>query len=339
MKFRLLILMIAALTLQFGAPRLAQSSEALPLFTSSQTLAALLRRSALQSLSKGVQRLASEKESIKKFVLIFNLTDQQINRLRSTGSLSTRVPPKYVNRVKAIRFKKSHSFRSDSLRVAGVKTEKSRRSVAVEIDNSVLERLAFQPVDLQIFESGFDVVRLKFNPRGNVAGKLPEEFPPPADLSKVPFMYARIDSRRGIYGTLENLEALPIKTQFGAVKVPIAEIAGIRFNDGDPTRVFVVLKKGDVFSGEINLDSITLKSRWGEQALKVSELESLTLNQDVIFLRDAIDPKRWQLRTSIPVAAEVPSAGQNQNSNVPGVQNPLQFKPTQFNQNPPVVYP
>ena len=346
MNSRLSILAIAALALLLGAPKVARSSESLTHLATNQPVVKPLPISAFQSPEPGTiaRQLPAEEDLGKKFVLIVKLSDQQINRLRLTGSLSTRIPPKFVNRVGAIRFKRTSSFRGDALKVSGAKTEKSNRSMSVEIDNSVLERLAYQPVDLRIYESGFDVVELKFNPLGIVAGELPEEFQPSVDQGQAPYMYARINSQRGIYGSLENFETLAIKTQFGKVSVPSAEIAGIRFNDGSANRAFVVLKKGDVFSGEIELDSIAVKSRWGDQTLKLTELESLTLNREVIFLRDAINPKRWQLRTSLPVTSRQGSAQQNQDSPRPVLPssnqiNPFQLNQNQLNQNPPVVSP
>ena len=324
MNFRLLILMIAVLAWPLGTSKPAQSSEAWS-YSVRQSSTRAPDRSAFE------RRVAAEKELNKKFVLILKLNDQQIERLRLNGSLSTKVPPRFVNRVKAVRIKRATSFRSKPLSVAGARTQRSNRSVSLEIDNSVLERLAYQPVDIRIYETGFDLLRLKFNPRGNIAGELPQEFEPLADQSKAPYMYARINDRRGIYGSLVNFEALSIKTQFGQVKIPGGDISGIRFNDGDPKRAFVVLKKGDFFSGEIDFDSVTLKSRWGNQTLKVSELESLTLNREHIFLRDAIEAKRWQLRSSIPLTGGVPSAPQ---STISFDQSVLDF-----NQNPPSVGP
>ena len=330
--------MIASLSLLLGEPRAAQSSVSAPSLAINRAAKPFQISAQFPARGSRPQQTAADESLNKKFVLIMKLSDEQINRLRTTGTLSTSVPPRFVNRVRAIRFKKASSFRSDSLRVVGAKTEKNDRLMSVEIDNSVLERLAYQPVDLQVFESGYDVVQLKFNPLGFVAGKLPEEFQPVVDQAQTPYMYARINSQRGIYGSLENFENLAIKTQFGKVSVPSAEIAGIRFNDGNSKSVFVVLKKGDGFSGEIDLETITIKSRWGKQILKLSELESLTLNREVVFLRDAVNPKRWQLRSSLPVA-EVPIARQNQNSIGPVFSGPSYVDPFQLNQNPPVVYP
>ena len=324
-------------TKRFSANRAqAQGSQ-----TKSQAKEAQTKRSPVkrpQTRGSSTRVLSREADLINKYVLILNLSDQQINRLRVNGSLSTRVPAKIVNRVGAVRIKRTESFRSDPFKVTNAKTQRSNSTASVEIDNSVLERLAYQPVDIQIFESGFNVLRLKFNALGFVAGKLPKEFEPSADQS-APFVFARINSKRGVYGSLLNFETLSIKTQFGEVDVPFADIDGIRFNDGNVNRAFVVLKKGDVFSGEIDLDTITLKSRWGEQELKVSELESITSNREIIFLRDAINPERWQLRSSMPVAAPAVGIPQNQNplGSIPS--SPNYANPIQLNQTPPIAYP
>lgn len=266
----------------------------------------------------------------KKFVLILKLNDNQINKLRIEGSLSTRIPPKFVNRVGAIRFQRRVSFLSDPLKVVGETTEKMDRSISVQVDNTILERLAYQPVDLMVYESGFDRVNLKFNPLGMAAGKLPTEFQAFGKESG-PIVYARINSQRGIYGTLQNFETLSIETQFGKVDIPSKEIAGIRFNDGNASRAFVVLKKGDVFSGEIDLGSLSIQSRWGVRKLEIGELESITQSRETVFLRDALDPSRWRLELILPRTLGIYDSTVNRIPVAPVRINPGSANPYQSN--------
>jgi len=217
--------------------------------------------------------------------------------------LSTRIPPNLVNRVGKIRLKRSRSFLSRSLKVVGAQTEKKNGLVSVEIDNTILERLAYQPVEMSIYESGFNQVQLKFNPLGSVAGKLPAEAQSPADLQAGPYMFVRIDSKRGIYGLIKNFETLSIETQFGKVQIPTSELAGIRLNDGGVNKAFVVLKKGDFFTGKIDMETITVQSRWGDKEINLREVESFTLAPEYVFLR-------WQLQFLTPLE----SANANENS-------------------------
>lgn len=279
-----------------------------------------------------------EENPNRKFVLILKLDDNQINRLRVNGSMTTQIPPRFVNRVGAIRFQRSVSFLSDPLKVVGAKTDKKNRSISVEVDNTILERLAYQPVDLAIYESGFQQVQLNFNPRGMVAGRLPAEFPPNIKPGSGPYMYVRINSQRGIYGSLRDFKTLSIKTQFGKVNVPTSEIAGIRFNDGNVNRAFVVLKKGDVFSGEIDFTSITVSSRWGNRKLKLHELESLTLARASVFLRDAVKPKRWRLESLLPDNGSAHSP-LSRTSLGPTQPSPVSSNPYRLNFAAPVAHP
>ena len=326
MNFKLSILKVSAIAILLCAPGMVEASQ------SSQIPAA---QSPLQSPSL---KTPVEDKLSQKFVLVMKLNDDQINRLRVNGSLITQIPPKLVNRVGKIRFKRSASFLSKSLRVVGAKTEKKNRLVSVEVDNTVLERLAYQPVEMSIYESGFDQVRLKFNPLGSVAGKLPTETQPPANPKSNPYMFVRINAKRGIYGLLKDFDTLSIETQFGKVKVPTSELAGIRLNDGGPKQAFVVLKKGDVFSGQIDMETITVQSRWGNKEIKLREVESFTLAPEFVFLRDALDSKRWQLRSTSPLKPVNSPATQsilNRNS----IPNPSSTQPSQLNLAPTSVLP
>ena len=146
-------------------------------------------------------------------------------------------------------------------------------------------------------------------------------------------MFVRINSKQGLYGLLKDFETFPITTQFGKVKIPTSELAGIRLNDGDAKQAFVVLKKGDVFSGQIEMETITVQSRWGDKKIKLSDVESLTLAPEFVFLRDAINSKRWQLRSLLPVS---PPAARTSGAIVP---NPISTQPSQPALAPSVVFP
>jgi len=189
---------------------------------------------------------------------------------------------------------------------------------------------------MAVFESGYNQIRLKFNSVGKIAGKLPDQEQPSADSKSGPLMYVRINEKRGIYGSLKDFETFSIKTQFGKVKIPTSEIAGIRFNDGSADTAFVVLKKGDVFSGQIDLETITVASRFGEQKLKLTRVESLSLGRQFVFLRDAINSKRWRLQSLLP--APSPTINPNFNRNPNGL-SPITVDPSQLNSAPSVLFP
>ena len=329
MNLKLNILKIAAVAVVLCAPAKVESSESFQ----SQTVQ-LPRIGSQQTLLPSQDLKVPDEEKLnQKFVLVLKLNDNQINKLRVEGSLVTRIPPKLVNRVGKIRFQGPSSFLSKSLKVDGAKTLKKARLVSVEVDNSILERLPYQPVELSIYESGFDRVRLKFNPLGSVAGKLPTETKPSDGPLTGPHMFVRINSKQGLYGLLKDFETFPITTQFGKVKIPTSELAGIRLNDGDAKQAFVVLKKGDVFSGQIEMETITVQSRWGDKKIKLSDVESLTLAPEFVFLRDAINSKRWQLRSLLPVS---PPAARTSGAIVP---NPISTQPSQPALAPSVVFP
>lgn len=267
-------------------------------FVNTHSSAAFQSTAKDQPQSKPVASDESDKPN-KKLRMNLKLDFQRINTIRSAGSISSVIPPKNRDRVGAIRLQQPTSFLSKPLVIVEAKANVSNGTLYVEVDNTILERLPYQPVELRIYDTGFNAITLKFNPKGMVAGKLPEEVivqPGPKDS---PILYVSINGNRGIYGVLEGFKELDVKAEFGKIKIPVDTIAGIRFNTGPDNQTYIVLKKGDSFSGKIELEKITISTRWGKRDLKVANLESVTTFQSNKFVQTKNNPDRWQLKSTL----------------------------------------
>ena len=240
------------------------------------------------------------KEEVEKFVLVIKLDDDRIQSLRVHGALKTKVPDAMVNRVAAIRFQKPSSFLDKTVRVEA-RTDKRSRTLATRIDNSILDRIAYQPVEMKIYDSGFSSVLVVLdqpleNSLETIQGQLAT---PPQGPNDSPSLFVRISDTRGIEGTLKDLKELNVTTNFGEIKIALSNLSGIRclpnLELADHTNVFVVSKTGDYFSGSIHQKLFVVQSRWGEKELKFSEIESLTLAPSARFVPDTAAEGQWKL--------------------------------------------
>jgi len=121
MNYKLTILKIAAIALMLCAPAMGESTKSFQLPALQAVLFPAVGSLAIQSQSsqsptkrQPTKRQPLEDKLNRKFVLVLKLDDNQISKLRLEGSLITRIPPKFVNRVGKIRFQPTR-FWSDLL--------------------------------------------------------------------------------------------------------------------------------------------------------------------------------------------------------------------------------
>ena len=236
----------------------------------------------------------------QKFVLVVTLDQQRVNSLLVNRVLKTKVNPNLINKIEAVRFQAPTSFLDDPIYI-DPKTDKRNRALATIIDQTVLDRLEYQPVEMKIYDSNFSsVVVVLAQPKKNAIQSIPDQLakPPQGPNDSRPF-FVRINSRRGISGTIKNIQAIEIKTDFGEIELPLIQVRGIRFKsvegNKESTNAFVVLRNGDTLSGKISLDTLEIKSRWGERELKVREIESLTTDSNFQFVAKENLADRWVL--------------------------------------------
>ena len=262
-------------------------------FKTRLAIAALLLCSSFYVLNTVVANVAQQ-DSPTKYVLIINLDSNKIETLRRTGVLTANIPPKMINKINAIRFKRKTSFLTKSLETKAP-IDKVNSDLLAVIDNTVIERLDYQPVEVKIFESGFNRLFIKFNPKGNVAGEIPKQIKVERRPEDSQFVYVRLDNQRGLYGTLKGLSKFPVKTGFGDVEIPSKQLKGIRLNTDDKGSAHVMLHSGDEFTATIADQKITINSWWGPQEVKLSEIESITTSKEQKFI-GAKDGK-WKLQS------------------------------------------
>lgn len=272
---------------------------------------------------------------LKKVVLVVKLDSEKIQQLRASGQFIANIPPKLTNRVGAVRFKRELSFLKKPFK-ANVISDKLNRSLVVKVDNTILERLDFQPVEIKIYDSGFDRVFLKFDFRGNSAGALPEQVEIEKNPDDSPLVFIRLGEDRGVYGTLKGLNKFPVRAEFGDVEIPFKQVKGIRLNTDKNNSAFVMLHSGDEFMATVKPLNVTVNTWWGPREISMSEIESITISREQVFV-ESKDGK-WQIQSTratpqtqpnqIP-AQPLPPAVPNQ-FNLPTNPRPPINSPTRF---------
>jgi len=117
-----------------------------------------------------------------------------------------------------------------------------------------------------------------------------------------------IDGQK-ISGTLTDASDFPFKTSFGEVKIPLSEIAGIKFAYRDDASTTIILKNGDSITGAADVKSLAVDTEWGGAKINGSSVISMLLLPDLKWNSSVgLNGKRWTLVDSknIPATIGVP---------------------------------
>jgi hypothetical protein len=253
----------------------------------------LLQGQEKESVEK--REKVSEKENDERYMVVLTIGPQEAAALRRDGYLRATLPDKFRNRVDSVVLKHPTTFLKKKL-VIRDDIDKVRATLLVNIDESIVDRLEYQPVQMKVYQSGFDSITLKYR-RPTNRGRLPSRGqgmkPKPNDSPQV---FVRLSPENGTTGWIRNMRTFEVETQFGPTKIPLNRIAGIRFNTPEANQVVVISVTGDYLTGTIDFADIVLATRWGDERIPISKMESVTYHRDARFLESPKEAGgRWIL--------------------------------------------
>jgi hypothetical protein len=138
-------------------------------------------------------------------------------------------------------------------------------------------------------------------------------------------------------GTLVEVDVLTIKTVFGEAAPPLAEIAGIRFPQGEDVSTTVVTLNGDSITGATDVKMVTLDTEWGQAKINGSAIRSILFIPNLEWTSSTgISGKRWTLQEIKPTttAPTTNSPSGAQASRPSPLSNPSTFAPGTYQGSP-----
>ena len=238
---------------------------------------------------------AAEKKKNERYMVVLTIGEQEAASLRRDGYLRATLPEKFRNRVDSVLLKHPTTFLKKKL-VIRDDVDKTGRTLLVNVDESIVDRLEYQPVQMKVYQSGFDSITLKYQRSTTRSRLAPRGRGANPKRNDSPQVFVRLSPQNGTTGWIRNMQTLQVETQFGSTKIPLNRIAGIRFNAPEKNQVVIISVTGDYLTGKIDFDDIVLATRWGDEKIPVSKLESVTYNRDSRFLESPKEAsKRWIL--------------------------------------------
>ena len=209
---------------------------------------------------------ANAATELERVSAVIELQDADIASLRQSGYLKMAIPRNLRNRMASVILKRPVNFKDDS---AIVFNDVQRRSSTIEIrvDDSIIDQIDYQPVELKIYESGVASILVHYRP-GNTKPKV--------KITKrdSPVFITRMSNNKSLTGHLAAMRKFTIKTALGKVDVDLNKVAEITFEPDN--RALVLMENGNQVSGKIDFKNVTVKSRWGLEYLAIKNIATLT---------------------------------------------------------------
>lgn len=260
------------------------------------------------------QTKASDSTDTGRVSAVVELTDGELQSLLNTGSFKMSIPQNLKNKVNSLILKRPDRFKDD-VAVLFNDVDKRYDTVAISIDDSTIDQIAYQPVELKIYESGYTHIMVRYRPGNGMKAKKP---------SKTDSVELKIQLNNGktLIGRLSYMTQFPLKSGLGKVKVKLDEVSQITFNqDGDLT---VAMLNGDTLRGESNFSSVIVNSRWGQERIKTEDIASMMpARSKALSTYSTMIP-------SVPLASR--SVGQTSQGNFAGTALPSAMNQTIYGQ-------
>lgn len=123
-----------------------------------------------------------------------------------------------------------------------------------------------------------------------------EEKPAAAEKPVASTMKVTLRNQLELSGSPVKIENIELNSLFGAAKIPIHTIAGIRFAQEGNEQTTVVLLNGDALTGDLNLPELSMVSDWGEAVVNGSHLVSVVFRDDLAWSAvNTPNGRRWRL--------------------------------------------
>lgn len=104
-------------------------------------------------------------------------------------------------------------------------------------------------------------------------------------------------------GTMANVNELSMKTKFGQATIPLTEINGVKLHADEKGSCVVAFKNGDIVTGQLDLEKISITTNWGDANIRVDNIEMILTNPKGSFFKDTAAGKTyWRFSETRPVA-------------------------------------
>ena len=226
----------------------------------------------------------------KRVKLKTTVNDFIIARFKSGEPINIRVP-QTSKAIGSVMIKKPQSFKPAPLSLRP-NTFMDGRQMIVELLPHLLDRLDYQPIKLELFQSDVDAIRLipsRRNLQGDSAG-------PVRTTAARPNFYLRLKPENGVSVSLTGVNSFHLKNDIVDLDIPFDHVEAVFFDTEEDGVASVVLRNGDSISGKHDWpEEVEFETPWGSETISLDRLVSVTRHPSIKLVPSGVENPKWVL--------------------------------------------
>lgn len=207
------------------------------------------------------------------FSAVMTLRDRDLEALLDTGSVALDIPTSLINNIESVIIKRPLYFK-DKQASDYADAELSGQKLLLNVDDSVIDRIDYQPVELKVYESNFTSVVIRYVGFSKAKDRDGDVGDPATDS---PMITVTLDSGKGIHGRIRGMKNLKIDSTLGRIDVPFTQTKNISVRENG--ELTVQMANGDRISGKMDGEEIELLNRWGTETISLSDISSMSVKR------------------------------------------------------------
>lgn len=202
------------------------------------------------------------------FSALLNLDDHDVKTLVEQGSIAIHIPQHLRGSVEAIVLRRPVVFKNNKA-TAFADAQLNGQQLIVDVDQSTIGRIGYQPVQLNVYETQFSSVVLKYVANFQKTG---EKTIGDAERDS-PLLTLKLKSGNGFVGRIRNLQQLNLESTLGKISLKLPRVSKIQFQGGG--RLTVQMASGNLVSGRIRESELVFANRWGTETIQLKDIAQL----------------------------------------------------------------
>lgn len=211
-------------------------------------------------------------------------------RFKQGEPINIRVPPQ-SKIIGSVMIQKPQSFKPVPLSLRPNTTMNGRQMI-VELLPQMLDRLDYQPLKLELFQSNVDSIQLVPSRRKMPGGSIE----PVRTAVAQPNFYLRLKPRNGVAVSLTGVRSFRLSNDIIDLEFPFDDIEAIFFDTKEEGVANIVLRNGDSISGQHHWsEEVDFETPWGNETINLDRLVSVTRHPSINLVPSGVDNPKWIL--------------------------------------------
>ncbi len=207
------------------------------------------------------------------FSAVVTLDDNKLDALLRDGRVEVNIPVQLANSIDSVIIKRPIHFKEKNA-VEFAVAEFAGRRLSVQVDDEVIQRIDYQPVELKVYEDGISSVVLRYVGISPKRKRLQDIGDPETDS---PILTVKLKSGKGLAGRIRGMQSLEIESVLGQINVSFAKTEKILV--GKKGELNIEMTNGDLISGTIKGGKIEMLNRWETETIDLASVEALIVER------------------------------------------------------------